>query len=87
MSTANIKIKDPTITPLSSTSQRPDKASTTGSAGGIYYGRHLTRTGAAHRSISGSRARDSNVDVEEGGDWRRDDGRRRQVFRGKTLLW
>lgn len=89
MSAANVKIEAglETATSVPEAGQQPDTGSGTGTAGGVYFGRELSRTGAGHRSISRSRTRDSNVDIEEGGDWRRDDGRRKQVFRGKTLLW
>jgi len=61
--------------------------SSTGNAGGIYYGRVLSRVASDRRSASRSRTRESTADVEEGGDWRRDDGKKKQVFKGKTLLW
>ncbi|TDZ13871.1 Potassium transporter 5 [Colletotrichum orbiculare MAFF 240422] len=68
--------------------QRPDIGSSTGVAGGIYYGRDLNRVGSNVRSLSRARTRDSTVEVDEGGDdWRRDDGRKKQVFTGTTLIW
>lgn len=55
-------------------------------AGGIYSRR--TRPGVGdRRSLSRSRTRDSEADVEAGTDWRKDQGGRKQVFSGKTLLW
>ncbi|KAH6894750.1 potassium uptake protein [Thelonectria olida] len=67
--------------------QRSDIGPSTGIAGGIYYSRNLSRVVTDRRSISCSRTHESNVDVEEGDDWRRDDGRKKQIFRGKTLAW
>lgn len=65
----------------------PDIGSSTGVAGGIYYGRDLTRVGSSRR-LSQAVTRDSTVEVEESGDdWRRDDGRKKQVFTGTTLMW
>ncbi|KAF4810213.1 Potassium transporter 5 [Colletotrichum siamense] len=70
--------------------QRPDVGSSTGVAGGIYFGRDLDRVGSRGRarSLSRARTRDSTVEVDEGGDdWRRDDGRKKQIFTGTTLIW
>ncbi|KAH7111548.1 potassium transporter-domain-containing protein [Dactylonectria macrodidyma] len=67
--------------------QRPDIGPSTGIAGGIYYGRNLSRVATDRRSISRSRIHEPKADMEEGDDWRRDDGRKNQVFGGKTLLW
>ncbi|KAH7015928.1 potassium uptake protein [Ilyonectria destructans] len=94
MATPQIKIED-NLEKIRSAStldeqsawQRPDIGPSTGIAGGIYYGRNLSRVVTDRRSISRSRTHESNVDVEEGDDWRRDDGRKKQVFGGKTLLW
>jgi KUP system potassium uptake protein len=66
--------------------QRPDIGPSTGVAGGIYYGR-LSRSANDRRSLSRSRANESKADAEAGDDWRRDDGRKKQVFKGRTLLW
>ncbi|XP_044721491.1 potassium transporter [Hirsutella rhossiliensis] len=55
-------------------------------AGGVYYGRDLSRAATDRASLSRSRTLDIEADGDEGGDWRRD-GDRKQVFRGKTLLW
>lgn len=59
----------------------------TGIAGGIYYARNLSRVATDRCSISPSCAHEFNVDVDEGDDWHRDDRRKKQIFRGKTLLW
>ncbi|OLN93258.1 Potassium transporter 5 [Colletotrichum chlorophyti] len=68
--------------------QRPDVGSSSGAgiAGGIYSSRELNRV--ASNRISRAITRESTVDVEESGDdWRRDDGRKKQVFTGTTLAW
>ncbi|SPO02054.1 probable HAK-1 potassium transporter [Cephalotrichum gorgonifer] len=90
MSAAKVKIEDDleTSTSVSVTGKRgPDIGSSSGIAGGVYFGRDLAHTSTVRRNISRTRTHDSNPDVEEGEDWRRDDGKRKQVFRGKTLLW
>ncbi|XP_044715989.1 potassium transporter [Hirsutella rhossiliensis] len=55
-------------------------------AGGVYYGRDLTRIATGRRSLSRARTHNFDADGDEGGGWRRD-GDKKQVFRGKTLLW
>lgn len=70
-----------------STWQRPDIGPSTGIAGGIYYGRRLSRSTNDRRSISRSRANESKPDIEAGDNWLRNDGRKKQVFKGRTLLW
>ncbi|KAK2014549.1 potassium uptake protein [Colletotrichum eremochloae] len=68
--------------------QRPDVGSSSGAgiAGGIYSSRDLRRVGS-HR-LSRAVTMESAVDANEGGDdWRRDDGRKKQVFTGTTLIW
>ncbi|KAM5347757.1 hypothetical protein ACJ41O_007581 [Fusarium nematophilum] len=67
--------------------QRPDIGPSTGIAGGIYYGRRLSRSANDRRSVSRSRANGSRADIEADDDWRRDDGRKKQIFKGRTLLW
>ena len=94
MATSQIKIED-SLEKIRSGStldeqsawHRPDKGTSTGLAGGVYYGRTLSRIASDRRSISRSGSHEPGVDVEEGDDWRRDDGRKKQVFSGKTLLW
>ncbi|KAH7146962.1 potassium uptake protein [Dactylonectria estremocensis] len=94
MATTQIKIED-SLEKIRSGStldgqsawQRPDIGPSTGIAGGIYYARNLSRVSTHRRSISRSRTHESQADVEEGDDWRRDDGKKKQVFGGKTLLW
>ncbi|KAI0022602.1 potassium transporter [Xylariomycetidae sp. FL0641] len=46
--------------------------------------RHSTSGGPAHEKYGGEQAID---DEGDDGDWRRDDGRKKQVFSGTTLLW
>ncbi|WDK19503.1 potassium uptake protein [Colletotrichum graminicola] len=68
--------------------QRPDVGSSSGAgvAGGIYSSRDLRRVGS-HR-LSRVLTMESAADADEGGsDWRRDDGRKKQVFTGTTLMW
>ncbi|KAJ0162719.1 Potassium transporter 5, partial [Colletotrichum tanaceti] len=71
---------------------RPDVGSSSGVgvgvAGGVYSRRDLNRV-ASSRRLSRAVTRDRAADVEESGgdDWRRDDGRKKQVFTGTTLMW
>ena len=60
--------------------------------GGVYHSRSLSRSHfpADGRSRSRSLSRVSSArtgDLEDGEDWRRDDSRKKQVFKGTTLLW
>ena len=48
--------------------------------GGVYNSRSLSR-------VSSARAGSNASDLEDGEDWRRDDSRKKQVFKGTTLLW
>ncbi|KAJ0312457.1 hypothetical protein COL516b_001539 [Colletotrichum fioriniae] len=64
----------------------PDGASSSGIAGGIYSSRDLNRV--ASNRLSRAITRESNAEADDGGDdWRRDDGRKKQVFTGTTLMW
>lgn len=75
----------PTITIADELSplDKPEKSS---QAGGIYRTRsHDARARSASRS-SQERS-DQTGDVEDEEDWNRDDGRKKQVFKGTTLLW
>jgi KUP system potassium uptake protein len=62
--------------------------------GGVYNARSLSRSRrpgdrrrSASRSSQDGRGEDTG-DVEEGDDaWLREDGRKKQVFKGTTLLW
>jgi KUP system potassium uptake protein len=65
------------------------KPETSARAGGVYDVRSFSRTRASSARRSGSQDRRSGHtgDVEDGEDWRRDDGRKKQVFKGTTLLW
>ncbi|WQF84378.1 Putative potassium transporter [Colletotrichum destructivum] len=68
---------------------RPDVGSSSGVgvAGGVYSSRDLNRV-PSNRRLSRAVTRDSAADVDESGDdWRRDDGRKKQVFKGTTLMW
>jgi len=57
-------------------------------AGGVFHARSVSRASADRRS-AGRQSQDPSAahDVEEGDDWRDDGGRRKQVFKGRTLLW
>ncbi|UQC86103.1 potassium uptake protein [Colletotrichum lupini] len=64
----------------------PDGGSSSGIAGGIYSSRDLNRV--ASNRLSRAITRETNAEADEGGDdWRRDDGRKKQVFTGTTLMW
>ncbi|KAK1637548.1 potassium uptake protein [Colletotrichum phormii] len=64
----------------------PDVGSSSGIAGGIYHSRDLNRVSS--NRLSRAITRESNAEADEGGDdWRRDDGRKKQVFTGTTLMW
>ncbi|WYZ42411.1 hypothetical protein EsH8_VI_000110 [Colletotrichum jinshuiense] len=68
--------------------QRPDVGSSSGVgiAGGVYSSRDLNRV--ASNRLSRGITRESAAEADEGGDdWRRDDGRKKQVFTGTTLMW
>ncbi|KAI1335597.1 potassium transporter-domain-containing protein [Xylariaceae sp. FL0016] len=60
--------------------------------GGIYHTRSLSR-GRRHGERGRSASRSSQdrseqtADLEDGDDWHRDGGRKKQVFKGTTLLW
>lgn len=59
--------------------------------GGIYHTRSLSRSGRPRGRRTASRAsherRSEHLDVEDEDDWLRDDGRKKQVFKGTALLW
>ncbi|RBQ84255.1 hypothetical protein VDGD_20893 [Verticillium dahliae] len=65
--------------------KRPDVGSSTGIAGGVFYGRDLDRTGLARRSAS--QGANVEVDIGDNGEWHQNDGKRKQVFKGRALLW
>ncbi|KAK8082165.1 potassium uptake protein [Apiospora saccharicola] len=78
MTTPTITIADD-LSPL-------DKPVTSSQVGGIYRTRsHDARARSASRS-SQERS-DQTGDVEDEEDWNRDDGRKKQIFKGTTLLW
>jgi hypothetical protein len=62
-------------------------------AGGVYHTRRLSRSRSRtpfpdlERSSGDLRREFSQSNAEEGDEWRRDDGPKKQVFRGPTLLW
>jgi hypothetical protein len=62
-------------------------------AGGIYHTRSISRASVSRRSLSrgphdrSSATAASGNDVEEGDNWRDDQVKKKQVFRGTTLLW
>ena len=60
--------------------------------GGVYNSRSLSRSPYPHdrRSlsrVSSARAGSFGGDPEDGEDWRRYDSKKKQVFKGTTLLW
>lgn len=75
---------DLAIKPAASSSGAPD-------LGGVYRTRSLTRIRTPGSRRTASRAsherRSDHLDVEDEDDWLRDDGRKKQVFKGTTLLW
>jgi len=66
------------------------RAETSSLAGGVFHQRSLSRSSIERRSLSRA-SRDRRADVggdgEDGDDFRDDEIRRKQVFRGRTLLW
>ncbi|KAK3694429.1 potassium transporter-domain-containing protein [Podospora appendiculata] len=94
-----IKIAEDALHPVRSESSyttgfRPSvRADTQRIAGGIYNTRSLSRASFDRRSASrlshDRRTETSHAthDVEEGDDWRAGDGKKKQIFRGRTLLW
>lgn len=58
-------------------------------AGGIYNSRSFSRATSGRRSLSrASRNRNRDApDAEEGDEWIRDDGHKKQVFHGWNLIW
>ncbi|CRJ96184.1 Potassium transporter 5 like protein [Verticillium longisporum] len=65
--------------------KRADVGSSSGIAGGIFYGRDLDRTGLARRSAS--QGDNVEADIDDDGEWHQNDGKRKQVFKGRALLW
>ncbi|KAI8958455.1 potassium transporter [Daldinia sp. FL1419] len=59
--------------------------------GGVYRTRSLSQSRGPGRRRTASRAsherRSEHLDVEDEDDWLRDDGRKKQVFKGTALLW
>lgn len=85
MTTTTIKIADEDVFDKSGTSSGLD-------VGGVYNSRSLSRSPYPHdrRSlsrVSSARAGSFGGDPEDGEDWRRDDSKKKQVFKGTTLLW
>ncbi|KAK0656998.1 potassium transporter-domain-containing protein [Cercophora newfieldiana] len=68
----------------------PATGSSTGVAGGIFHARSNSRLSVDARSVrrqSHDPATDVGRDVEEGDDWKGGHDKKKQVFRGWTLLW
>ena len=66
--------------------------SSSGVAGGIYHARAVSygplgRRSSLSRVSSADPRLQTGAEAEEGGDWNRDSGRKKQVFKGRTLLW
>ncbi|KAI1637957.1 potassium uptake protein [Biscogniauxia mediterranea] len=85
MAAPSITIADDDIHPI--------KPVTSGrvNVGGVYHTRSLSRSRLpGERSLSRSSPEGKGEqagDVEDGEDWHRDDGRKKQVFKGSALLW
>ncbi|KAI1500058.1 potassium uptake protein [Biscogniauxia marginata] len=85
MATSTITIADDDIHPV-----KPESSSHI-NVGGVYHTRSLSRPRlpgerSASRSSPDGKSEQTG-DVEDGEDWHRDDGRKKQVFKGSTLLW
>ncbi|KAI0841913.1 potassium transporter [Hypoxylon sp. FL0890] len=76
-----------TIAADDSLSIKPVDSSSGPDLGGVYHTRSLSRT-RSRRTISrvSLERRSEHLDEDED-DWIRDDGRKKQVFKGTTLLW
>jgi hypothetical protein len=96
--TPKIKIDDDGLRKVRSSSTEIERpfggtvASSSGIAGGIYHARTVSYVPAARRSslsrvVSSTAQPETAADTEDGGEWNRDSGRKKQVFRGTTLLW
>lgn len=93
--TATIKIEENPIARIRSeqSGHSTGVAQPSSSAGGIYHTRSVSRASLGRQSISqgphdqSSATAVSGNDVEEGDNWRDDHVRKKQVFRGTTLLW
>ncbi|KAI0148057.1 potassium transporter [Hypoxylon sp. NC0597] len=70
---------------------KPADSSSGPDLGGVYHTRSLSRTrrpGGRRTASRGSHERRSeHLDLEDEDDWLRDDGRKKQVFKGTALLW
>ncbi|KAI0600264.1 potassium uptake protein [Biscogniauxia sp. FL1348] len=81
MAASTITIADDEIHPI--------KPVTSGrvNVGGVYHTRSLSRSRLpGERSLPGSSPEQAG-DGEDGEDWHRDDGKKKQVFKGSALLW
>ncbi|KAJ3579906.1 hypothetical protein NPX13_g657 [Xylaria arbuscula] len=79
---------NPTITIDDDDDAHPIKSEASGrrSIGGVYNTRSLSRTRSA--SFQDGRGGEETGDVEdENGEWLREDGKKKQVFKGTALLW
>lgn len=69
-------------------SGKPDSSTNMPDIGGIYHSRNFSRPRRSRSNTHGSHDRRSDhLDVEDEDDWLRDDGRKKQVFKGAQLLW
>ncbi|KAK3382699.1 potassium transporter-domain-containing protein [Lasiosphaeria ovina] len=85
---ATIKIDEDSLLRAPDPSSSGNSTAVSALAGGIYHTRSISRASLDRRSVSRiSRDRRADHDVEEGDDWRNIDGKKKQIFRGKTLLW
>ncbi|ORY66088.1 potassium transporter-domain-containing protein [Pseudomassariella vexata] len=70
---------------------QPVKRERLAGAGGVYNARSLSRSRVPGDGRSASRSSNERSeqtgDFEDGDGWQRDDGRKKQVFKGTTLLW
>ncbi|KAI1279915.1 potassium uptake protein [Xylaria sp. FL0933] len=79
MANPTITIDDDDIHPI-----KPERSERQ-NLGGVYNTRSLSRTRSA--SIHGGRSEETGDVEEENDDWLRADGKKKQVFKGTTLLW
>lgn len=86
MTASTIKIADGATHPSKLAS------STAVDVGGVYHSRTISHSPYPHdrrqlSRVSSIRVTDHADDLEDGEDWRRDDSKKKQVFKGTTLLW
>ncbi|KAI1384963.1 potassium transporter [Hypoxylon trugodes] len=67
---------------------KPADSSSAPNLGGVFHTRSLSRPRSRRTNSRPSHERRSeHLDVEDEDDWLRDDGRKKQVFKGTALLW